>query len=56
MLLAVVATTVRPGSQIGLYSTVKRPDAVRPNTSGEYISSAFAEGSTYSPGVVARAV
>ena len=38
------------------YSTITVSLPVRPNTSGEYISSAWAGGTTYVPGVVARAV
>jgi pimeloyl-ACP methyl ester carboxylesterase len=37
------------------YSTITRSLALRPKTSGEYISSALAGGTTKSPGVVARA-
>lgn len=39
-----------------VYFTTNLAVAVRPNTSGEYISSAFKGGKTYSPGVVASAV
>ena len=41
---------------ISPYSTITVSLPVRPNTSGEYISSACAGGTTYVPGVVARAV
>jgi hypothetical protein len=37
------------------YSTITTSLALRPNTSGEYISSAFAGGTTKRPGTVARA-
>ena len=37
------------------YSTITQSLPLRPNTSGEYISSALAGGTTNVPGVVARA-
>jgi len=42
--------------QLDSYSTTTQSLALRPNTSGEYISSAFAGGTTKVPGVVARAI
>ncbi len=39
----------------GLYSTIIQSLPLRPKTSGEYISSALAGGTTKVPGVVARA-
>ena len=38
------------------YSTITQSLPLRPNTSGEYISSALAGGTTNLPGVVARAM
>ena len=55
-------TSVRPSPghvsalACAAYSTITVSLPVRPNTSGEYISSACAGGTTYVPGVVARAV
>ena len=46
----------RVGDEDYHYSTITQSDPLRPNTSGEYISSARAGGTTYVPGVVARAV
>lgn len=38
------------------YSIITKSLALRPKTSGEYISSALVGGTTNSPGVVARAM
>ena len=46
----VVVASTREG-----YSTISRSVEVRPNVSGEYISSARVGGTTNEPGVVARA-
>lgn len=44
-----------PKNEVFSYSTITQSLALRPNTSGEYISSALAGGTTKVPGVVARA-
>ena len=46
----------RPYDELNGYSTINQSLALRPKTSGEYISSALAGGTTKRPGVVARAV
>ncbi len=45
----------RPYIDIKGYSTISQSLPLRPKTSGEYISSALAGGTTKVPGVVARA-
>jgi hypothetical protein len=52
---AVPKTHRQHGAEAG-YSTITRSVAPRPNTSGEYISSALGEPAVKVPGVVARAV
>jgi hypothetical protein len=44
-----------PQGEAVRYSTITQSLALRPKTSGEYISSALAGGTTKVPGVVARA-